>query len=132
MDSNISIECIYTYKLVVPPITFSKDSIGTLCASSDDGSQTSLDWAMIELNAQSIQKLKTLVRWYPYKIGAKQLQERKVYTYSGSCGLLLGSMSSNQTLLKLPGTQTFQEVWVVRFDGALCESSGYWAEYSRI
>jgi hypothetical protein len=98
--------------------------IGTLHASSDGGLGASLDWAMIELNVGSIEKLKELPYVNPCGIGGKQLEDRSVFTYSSSGKKLLGTMSSNQTLLKLPGAQTFQEVWVVRFDGVLRKSTG--------
>jgi hypothetical protein len=42
-----------------------------------------------------------------------------VRTCAGASGMLTGNLSCNMNLLKLPGCQTLQEVWVVRLDGNL-------------
>jgi hypothetical protein len=110
-----------TYILIVSLAIVDTGKIGTLYASSESGSLVGLDWAMIELDQENFWRWSTLTCTYPNEIGTKQAEDRKVYTYSGLGRRLLGTMSSNQTLLKLPGADTFQEVWVVRFDGVLSE-----------
>ena len=89
-----------------------------LHATSADGPVKSLDWAMIEIDPTS-QILNEVVLLYPGRIGSKQSDETKVMTCTGVTGMLTGTMSANPTLLKLPGSQTLQEVWVVRFDRQL-------------
>jgi len=93
--------------------------VGRLCASSvDDGPIESLDWAMIEIDP-TFQKFNEVELLYPRRIGRKQKHETKVRTCTGTSGMLTGTMSANPTLLRLPGSQAFQEVWVVRLDGEL-------------
>jgi hypothetical protein len=78
----------------------------------------SLDWAMIEIDP-TFQGLDRIRRLYPRQIGKKPHVEIKINTCTGASGILTGTMSANPTLLKLPGVQTLQEVWVVRLDGEL-------------
>jgi hypothetical protein len=108
-------------EILDPPAPQDMSSFGKLYATSEDGSLPSLDWALIEVDSE-FQKQDIILRPFPKRIGRKQLVETKVRTWTGSVGMMTGTLSANGSLLKVPGSQNFQEVWIVRLDGPLSKS----------
>jgi hypothetical protein len=102
------------------------EEFGFLFASSiERGNEASLDWALIEitqprLNSDTI----ALMNGSPnFVVLHHKALETKVFAKTASNGIRHGDLSPMPTFMLLPGSQNFQEVWTVRFDGHLGESA---------
>jgi hypothetical protein len=102
------------------------EEFGFLLESSiERGNEASLDWALIEITQPRLDS-ETIARMNGspnFVVLHHKPLETKVFAKTASNGIRHGDLSPMPTFMLLPGSQNFQEVWTVRFDGNLGESA---------
>ncbi|KAH6664905.1 hypothetical protein B0J14DRAFT_681363 [Halenospora varia] len=93
------------------------------------------NWALVELSQTSVleaeeafsknESFRELA--LPQRIAAKPTTDTEVVAIKGYSGISRGTLSFGTSMMKLPHSSKFHEVWAVRFDGALVKGdSGSW------
>jgi hypothetical protein len=109
--------------------------LGNLVVSSVNRSNTGLDYALVEIKEPHVQPYNkiTLTRapdttyLYPERIAGPRLVDANIVAMTGSGGLLNGVLLGTPSFLRLPCSQSFQEVWTVRLAGHLSKGDcGSW------
>ncbi|KAF8859609.1 hypothetical protein BDZ45DRAFT_353474 [Acephala macrosclerotiorum] len=93
------------------------------------------DWALIELSETSVLEAKNAVLKdnslnglaLPQRLASKPTKDTSIVAIKGCSGLSKGILSPSMTMMKLPHSRKFHEVWIVRLDGPLAQGdSGSW------
>jgi hypothetical protein len=98
--------------------------IGTLLASSLDGENPDLDWALIEIESPhtepgNVNYLDPITRKQPFfieRIANLMPIDTSVLVITGSGGIQKGWLSGTASHYKSPYGNSFEEVWTVRLD----------------
>jgi hypothetical protein len=101
-----------------------KMKLGELAFSSlDVARQFGLDWALIELSDRVIARLLEHETFPNFALPRRYVdvvnKDEEVIVVNGYSGVLRGTLSSSPTMIRLPQSNNFQEVWAIRISNAL-------------
>jgi len=99
--------------------------LGRLSTISQADDASNLDWALVELkNAEISHSIFTSISGdleVSTLAAGIAPSKAEVLVIAGSNGIINGTISGSLTFMQLPTGITFQEMWTVRLNGAVCE-----------
>lgn len=111
------------------PRTFSalddKVKLGHVFALSTQSSTPNLDWSLIRFDQEAIFELPEIHNIdpadyiLPEEVAETLPSDTDVQAFTGSHGLIRGTISRNPVRMQLPGDSFFQEMWVISLQGPL-------------
>ncbi|RDW91018.1 hypothetical protein BP5796_02183 [Coleophoma crateriformis] len=112
---------------VIPQYTLGTlEVLGNVVLLASEGCRPGLDYALVQVNSPELhtnnllQLASNMEGLYPERVGRMQPRNTDVICATGSAEAALeGVLSGTPTFMKLPSSNTIQEVWTVKLNGIL-------------